>query len=195
MKTTIFASVAAFALASSVALADDFDNTGLTLVAETGKLEFTLEGAQNTGYTSATVAYEALSYNLGENITNTLDVFVAHYDLGNEFGVGAEYTMTYSPNALSVYGSAEVEYLVDAEDFFVTPTVGAAYTVAEGVDAWAEVGYTWNASNDWARNGGVAEVGVDFAVAENITLTPSIVHTFDTANDETQANIGVKFSF
>lgn len=195
MKTTIFASVAVLALASSVALAGDFDNTGLSITAETGKFAITLDGAENSGYTSATVSYEALAYSMGETVDNTLDVYVSHYDAADEVSVGATYTMTYAPNEFNLYGSADVEYLVEAEEFHVTPTAGASYIVSEGVDAWAEVGYTWNASNDWARAGGVAEVGVDLAVAQNITFTPSVTRTFDTAADETQANLGIKFSF
>lgn len=196
MKTTLIALATVTALAAPVA-AEDFDNTAVSISAEMGRFSLEVEGDSN-GYVSTTVGAEVLSYGLGTNVDSTLDVFAKHYEAVDDFAVGAAYTVTYAPNALSVYGSAEVEYDFASEDAFVTPTVGAAYVVAEGVNAWGEVGYTWNASNDWAREGGVAEVGVDFAVASNIVLTPSVVYNFDQvggAADEAQLNLGVGLKF
>lgn len=195
MKNTVFVTAAAFAVvAASAAVAEDFDNTELTVTANAGQFEFVLEGTADAGYESITVGYEALSYNANENTTGALDLYVANRRATDEFSVGAEYTMTYTRDALSVYGVADAEYFIDTEVLTLSPTLGASYVAAEAVTVWGEVGYTWDATNDWAKQGGLAELGVDFAVADNVTLAPSVRHYFDGA-DTTQAHLGVNFSF
>lgn len=211
MKLTILAIATSLTVATSAA-AGDFDNTTASVNAEWDRFEFEIEGASDTGYLSSTVGYEALSYNLGADATGTLDVYAKHYDpaglalLGfvtapgvtDDFALGAAYTVAYAPNTFSVYGSAEVEYLFENEVFLVTPTVGAAYEASNVTTVWGEVGYTLDATNDWDGIGGVAKVGADFAVADNVTLTPAIVHRFDRANgavDDTQLNLGLNLKF
>lgn len=202
MKRTLIALVAAFGLTATAAAANDFNDTGFTLTATTGAFEFQIEGTANTGYNSLRIGAEVLSYNLSDTVDASLDVFGAYYragvtgDASEEIGLGTEYTMGYTQDALRLYGSAEVEYLTRAEVFLVTPTVGAAYQFDTNFEGFAEVGYTWDASNDWAAKGGLAEVGVNIGLAENIVLTPSIRHTFDRAvADNTQVHLGVSFSF
>lgn len=199
MKTKLFALATTLVLAGAAsASADDFDNTAVTISAEWDRFTFEVEGAEDTGYVSATVGAEVLSYSMGEHTTSALDVYLTHYHAADDVALGAEYTVTYAPSAWAVYGSAEVEYNFGTDAAAVTPTVGAAYTMSATTTAWGEVGYTWDATNDWARVGGVAEVGVDFAVADNITLTPSVVYAFDQANgaaDEAQLNLGVNLRF
>lgn len=194
MKLTVLAIATSLTLATSAA-AGDFDNTTASVNAEWDRFEIELNGSTDNGYDSLKLGAEVLSYNLGEKTASTLDLYVAHYDLGDDTGVGAEYTVTYAPSALSVYGSADVEYRFNNDNFLVTPTVGAAYEVSKVTTVWSEVGYTWDASNDWARNGGKLEVGADFAVADNVELSPSVVHRFDTANDDTQLNLGLNLKF
>lgn len=197
MKTTFIALATTLALAAP-AVAEDFDNTTVSVSAEWNRFTLEVEGNEDGGYTSATVGAEVLSYSMGEHTSSEVDVYVTHDHVADDFALGAEYTATYAPNALSVYGTAQVEYGFDAEEFEVTPTLGAAYVASEGVTVWGEVGYTWNASNDWNRVGGEAEVGVDFAVASNIMLTPSVVYAFDQADgsaDEAQLNLGLGLKF
>lgn len=204
MKNTIFALAATLALATTASaeadpapVADHFSNTTATVTANWDRFTFELEGSEDDGYVSATVGAEVLAYSMGEATTNTLDVYLTHYHAADDVALGAEYTVTYAPSAWAVYGAAEVEYNFGTDEASVTPTLGAAYTVSATTAVWGEVGYTWNATNDWARAGGVAEVGVDFAVANNVTLTPSVVYNFDVpgAADEAQLNLGVNFSF
>ena len=191
MKTTILAMVAAFGLTAGTASADDFDNTTASVTAEFGRYDLTIEGSEDNGYTE-------LSF--GANIVGGLDMSATHYHSADAYGLGLDYTMTTQVGAVAVWGVAEVEYIAPEGDFgdgdfFATPTVGAGYDITDAVTAWSEVGYTWNASESFDRVGGVAEVGVDFTLADNVTLTPSIVRTFDTAADNTQAHIGLSFSF
>lgn len=206
MKTTIIALATTLSLATAVAAgaepvadvaADHFSNTTATVSATWDRYTFELEGTEDGGYESATIGAEVLAYTMGEHTTNTLDVYLTHQHAVDDFELGAEYTVTYAPNAWSVYGAAEVEYRFADDTVGVTPTLGAAYVAAEAVTVWGEVGYTLDATNDWAREGGVAEVGVDFAVASNIMLTPSVVYNFDRDGyeDEAQLNVALALNF
>lgn len=202
MKTTMIALAAVAALTTSVAFAEDFNNTVVSVTAESGALSFKLQGDQLNGYTNLEVRGEVLTYSMGENIDSTLDLFVGHNRVFDEMTVGAEYTVTYAPNAWAVYGSAEVAYTATTSDLsngdvFVTPTVGTSYVFAEKFTAFGELGYTWNASESWAREGGTAEVGVDYAITPDWFVTPSVVHSFDRQgrDDETQLHIATRFVF
>lgn len=191
MKTTILAMVAAFGLTAGAASADDFDNTVASVTAEFGRYDLTVEGTEDNGYTE-------LSF--GANIVGGLDMSVTDYHSADAYGLGLDYTMTTQVGEVAVWGVAEVEYIapegdLGEGDFFATPTVGAGYDITDAVTAWGEVGYTWNASESFDRMGGTVEVGADVALADNVTLTPSIVRSFDTGADETQAHIGLTFSF
>ena len=191
MKTTILAMVAAFGLTAGAASADDFDNTVASVTAEFSRYDLTIEGTEDDSYTE-------LSF--GANIVGGLDMSVTHYHAVDAYGIGLDYTATTQVGAVEVWGVAEVEYValdgdLDGGDFFATPTVGAGYDVTNAVTVWSEVGYTWNASESFDRVGGVAEVGVDFTLAENVTLTPSVVRTFDTGADESQLNLNLTFNF
>lgn len=201
MKLTILAIATSLTVATSAA-AGDFDNTTASVNAEWDRFEFELNGSTDGGYDSVKLGAEVLSYNLGEKTTSTLDVYLKHYDVDvalaatDEVGLGAEYTVTYAPSALSLYGSADLEYRTEADVFRLTPTVGTAYEVSKVTTVWGEVGYTWDVTNDWAREGGKLEVGADFAVADNVALSPSVVHRFDAgANDGTQLNLGLNLKF
>lgn len=196
MKTTILAIATTLALTAPVA-AEDFDNTSVSVSAEWNRFTLEVEG-DSEGYVSTTVGAEVLSYGLGANVDSTLDVYAKHIDAVDDFAIGTEYTVSYAPNDFSAYGSVELEYDFASEDTSVTPTIGTAYIVSEGIEAWGEVAYTWDASNDWAKVGGEAEVGVDFAVASNVVLTPSVVYAFDQADgaaDEAQLNLGLGLKF
>lgn len=191
MKTTIFAIVAALGLTAGAASADNFDNTGASVTAEFGRYDLTVKGAAADGFTE-------LSF--GANIVGGLDMSVTDYHSADAYGIGVDYTMTTDVSGFTVWGVAELEYIAPETslgngDFFATPTVGASYALTEAVTAWGEVGYTWNASASFAKAGGVAEVGADFALADNVTFTPSIVRSFDSAVNETQANLNLTFSF
>jgi hypothetical protein len=199
MKKTIFALTTIAGLAfSTIASAKDFDNTTASVTAQWDRITVEVEGTEKTGYESATVGVEVLNYSIGNATSNTVDVYFTHYNTADEYAIGAEYGVTYTVNAASLYGSAEVEYNFDTEVVSFTPTVGVAYVVADAVTVWSDVGYTFDASNDFSRVGGVAEIGLDFAVASNIMLTPSVVYAFDQANgasDEAQINLAVGLRF
>jgi hypothetical protein len=197
MKTTILAFATTLALATA-ASAENFDNTAANVTVNWDSFTLGVNGDVANGYTSATVGAEVLSYSSGANTTNTLDVSLTHYQDGDEFAVGAEYAVSYSPNAWTVYGSAGVEYNLSTDVVEVTPTVGASFVPAEAVTVWSEVGYTLDATDSWAHVGGTAAVGLDFAVATNTVLSTGVEYKFDQADgsaNEAQLMLGVALSF
>ena len=50
-------------------------------------------------------------------------------------------------------------------------------------------------SDDFSEVGGEVELGANIALADNITLNPALVRTFDTAEDTTQLHVGLAFNF
>lgn len=198
MKTTIFALAASLGLAfGSAAAASDFEATELTVSAQYGMVSLTVEGSATGGYENVSIGAEVLSFGVADNLTSTVDVFGTYYRAGDEFGIGASAGLTYDLGSVSLYGTGDLEYLTKAETLMLTPTVGVTYTVNPLIGVFTEVGYTWNASNSWIREGGIAEVGVNLSLANNVTLTPSLRHRFDVpgVSNNTQAHLGLAFSF
>ena len=200
MKNTLISIFAALALTAGAAAADDFDNTTASVTAEFEQFALTVESDSDNGYTKLQFGATILEYELSETVDAKIDAFTAHYDAEDQYGVGGSYTLTYSVNDFSMWGVAEVEYIGLADDFnigelYVTPTVGMGYDLTPTVTAWGEVGYTWIATNDWDRDGGTVEVGVDFELADNVVFRTSLSRDFDTAVEETQINLGLNFNF
>lgn len=188
-------SVAALALAGTVATADDFDNTQAFTTVKTGQFEFTFEGNEADGFLSTEIGAEVLNYGINDNVYSTTDVYFRHHKLTNDVTVAAEYTLVYAKDATSVYGAAELEYAFENDNFYLNPTLGTAYIVNPDIEVFAEATYALDATNDFEQRGGAVEFGVDFVVSQQVTLTPSIIRTFDTDDNDTQARIGATFYF
>ena len=200
MKNILVAAFAALGLTAGVAAADDFDNTQMFTTVEAGAFEFTLEGDSVHGFTGMEVEAEVLTYGLGANVDASVELTFAYVEGVDAVALGIENTITYDEGALDVYATPRLVYVASTDDFgngdfFTAPTLGASYDFNKTVTGFGEVSYAWNVSEDFDRQGGMFEVGADFALTETVTLTPSVVRTFDTADDETQARIGVTFSF
>lgn len=146
------------------------------------------------------VSYEALSYSAG-SFENTLDLMLGYNRVTDIATVGAEYTSAAELAAgISGYGAVLVNYTAptasfSSGSFFVTPSVGLTYDAATSVELFAEVGYTFNASADFSRVGGYAQLGADFAVTDYFSVRPSVTRTFDTAADDTTARVDAVFRF
>lgn len=199
MKLSLIAVLTATTM-STAAFAGNFDNTVMSVTAQSGALSFNIEGNQNDGYTNMEVRGEVLSYSMGENIDSKLNLFVGHNRIADQMTAGAEYSVVYSPNALNIYGSAEVAYTASTNDLsngdiYVTPTVGVSYVFAEKLTGFSEVSYAWNASDSWRKQGGAVEIGLDYAVTPSWSIAPSIVRTFNTANNDTQLHLATVFRF
>jgi len=200
MKTLLATSALALTLASTSAFADEFDNTQAFVTAKVGNLEFTLEGTEDDGFAGMDMEYRFLEYGMGQYTTAEVFGFVEYEHPSDDISLGGEYKLTYQPSEFFLYGGTKLSYDTNADnfdsgDFFVKPNVGMGYHFNSTVSAWAEVGYAWNMSENFDRAGGEVEVGMDIALADNVTFKPSVVHTFDMPVDETQARFGVEFQF
>jgi opacity protein-like surface antigen len=198
MKKVMIATAALAVMATS-AFAADFDANEFVVTAQSGGLELslgTVEGELNTVSTTGTFA----NYQLGRFDTS-VDATLTYGRLSDTLGVELGYNLeTAMTDTVGVYGTVAVAYVapttdLNGGDVFVAPTLGVSYTVSETFDAFADVTYAWDASNDWTGVGGAIEVGVNYEVAQNVTLTPSVVRTFDTATDATNLKLEVGFSF
>ena len=198
MKNIVLATALVFA--GTTAMAADFESNEFVVTAQSGQFELSLGTVDGDLNTVSTTAVGVAAYSMGRFDTS-IDLGLTYGRLDDTLGVAATYNLSTAINpVLSVYGSAELAYVaptadLGAGDVFATPTLGAAYTVTDGVTAFGEVSYGWNASEDWARQGGALEVGADFFVTEKITLTPSVVHTFDTASDATNLKLEAALRF
>lgn len=195
LATALIASLSA----TAVAAAENFEATEVVTSFNSGLLKFslgTVDGELNTVKTGANVA----AYTLG-NFDMSTDVSLSYGRLSDTLDLSVDYNAKTAVNpSLTVYGTAGVSYVtptsdLSAGDAFFEPTLGASYAVAKKADAFAEVSYAWNMSDSWARDGGSVEVGVDYALSETATVTPSLVRTFDTGADTTNLKLELGFGF
>jgi len=196
---TILATLALITTMATSAMAADFDNNTYGVTVTSGALDFALD-ANEDGLTDFEVGATGLAYTVGAVDANVRGALSYNLDT-DTIGVRGEYNVNWAAATnTTVYGTAAVEYatvntdLKDG-DFFFDPSVGVSYAFADGVSVFGEVGYTWNASDDWSRAGGYVEVGVPFTVVDNVTVTPSLVRGFDTGSDETNFNLSVGLKF
>jgi hypothetical protein len=177
------------------------NNNQLEVSASVSSLTFGVTASQNSGFESFYLDYDAFSYPIG--------VGQSTVTLGAEFMFGTQQTAISVTHGTEInYGSfglnvaPEVVYLSDVStlengQFFFMPTVGMSYELVSGASVVGSVQYGWNASNSWSRSGGEARIGFDFAMNENLTLSPYVSHTFDVVgqNNDTQVGLAVGVSF
>ena len=197
MKITIMATAVAAMLATS-AIAGDFDTNTVTLQFNRDNIVGKL-GVTDGDATDLSVGAYILPHTV---LGADADVFVsAGYGIVSEdLTFGATYGLQKALNdKLTAYGSLEADYTVASGGtngtWEVTPLAGASYAFNEKLSAFGEVSYAFDASNDWAQNGGLVEVGADYALADGIFVRPSLNRSFDTNADETNAALTVGISF
>jgi len=197
MKTLILAAVAAVGFASTASAAD-FDSNVLTTTVETGILEF----SASTGVDSNLNGFgDDFMVGAKATVLSFGDADVAVYGAiaevaGDELSVlGAEVVMTYG--ALELTGDAAYVMVDDFDngELVLTPSAEFTIPVAYDLDLFVGAGYSWNATDDFAKLGGYGEVGVDVMITETLSIRPSVVMPFDTDNDDLSAAMEVTFSF
>lgn len=195
MKKILLATT--FMALASTAFAADFDNTGVDLKFTSGNLQFnanTVDGELTSIGTGVTVLQGELA-----GFRTGVDAKVA-YNLNEEtIAASAAYTAAKEFGAVNLDASLKAVYTVNDNggEGVVTaePSVTVGYVFANKAAAFTEVGYAWNVSDSWSKEGGYAKVGIDYAVSETVSLKPSLVRTFDTGADETNANLEVALAF
>lgn len=199
MKTLLIALAATVGISTS-AFAGDFDNTQFSTTLNSGALQFTIENTVDDGLASFDVGGYFYTYEMGNAVVD-LYAEIGYNRLDDTMNLRGEYQVGMPVGEVTgVYGALAVDYVAPTNDlgngdFYLDPYVGASYTFGEKALAFGEVGYTWNMSDSWAKNGGYVEVGLDYYVSDRVVITPSVIQTFDTGNDSAQAKLGVTFSF
>lgn len=196
MKSVLMAAAAA-AVLGTAAVADDFDNTAATLELY----------RNNVAYSLGTVAGEATTLGVDVAIIpHEVLGATADLTLGAEYGIVSEeltfsaaYGVSKQFNAVTAYGQMGAAYTVasgSADGVWVaTPLVGASYTFNDRLSAFGEVSYSWDASNDWTTQGGMAEIGAVYNIQSGLYVQPSVTRSFDTAADETNVALKVGLAF
>jgi hypothetical protein len=195
MKTIIL--TAALVLASTAVFAADFENNSVDLVLERDNMTFGISSTAGQA-NDLSVTVTVLPYSvMGADADLT---FGAKYGIQSEdITLTAAYGLSKNFGQLNVYGTAEAEYTIasgaNEGAWDATPTVGVGYRVNDKLSAYSQVSYTWNASTDWTQEGGSVEAGARYALSDNIALTPSVAHSFDTGADETNLNLKLALQF
>lgn len=196
MKTVIIAAV--LGLMSTAAFAGDFKAPETTLQFNHNSLETSITQKDGDLGTLKVGAY-ILPHNIGKLNDN---VFAS---VGYEFGsknvvLGLDYKMSMPVNdKVGVYGTIGTSYVVadgsTKGDFKVTPYAGVKYTFSDKLYGFGEVGYSWDASNSWANEGGYGKLGVNYMLTNTVYIEPSVIRTFDTAANDTNfaVKVGVNF--
>ena len=197
MKTVLFASAVA-ALFATTAVAGDFDANSVTLQFNRDNLQVET-GVVAGELTDLTVGAYVLPHTV---LGADADVFASlNYGVVTEdLTLAARYGLQKELNAqLTAYGSLEAAYTVSSGStdgaWAVTPLAGASYRLNDQLAAFGEVSYEFDASNDWASEGGLIEVGADYTLTSGVFIRPSITRSFDTAADETNAALTVGLAF
>lgn len=183
---------------ATASMADNFDNNVYTTTIETGAAEIQL-GFADEALATFEGGITALTYDIGTAQSVVQAAFAYDFDTDEISILGSHTTTAYAAN-FSVYGTSELEYRtpeIDLSngDFYVNPFVGTDYTLNNTVSMFGEVGYSWNASDDWAEQGGYVELGMPIYTGYNIVFTPSVVRGFDDGLDETNLNVDVTLNF
>jgi hypothetical protein len=174
-------------------------DTTLSVTAIAGPLDFTIEGNRN-GATELEVGFSAFDHSYG-GVDAGLR-FALGTDLGSASDLYARIEYNFGSEVvenLAIYGSAALQYETDTElssgVIVFDPSVGASYAITSRVGIFAEVGYAWELNNAKADRGGYVEVGVPFAVTEQLYVTPSVSRSFRTGANETAAHLNLTIQF
>lgn len=197
MKTLMLTT--ALVLASTAAFAGDFDSNEVVLSAKSGGLKFSL-GSVDGNLTSVSTTGTFANYQLGR-FDSSADLSVTYGRADETLGAELAYNLSTDLNeSLSLYGTAAVAYTAPTADLgdgvvTVAPTVGAAYSVTESLSVFSDVTYAWDATNDWAEQGGSLAIGADYAVSETVSIAPSVIRTFNTGADATNMKVEATLRF
>lgn len=206
MKTIALAAIAALTF-SSTAMADDFDYTALTTTVNHGELEFSVTGVLDNTDVSfedawmVTVGTDIANYKMGDFDANAF-LYAGYGQVAgiDAVGLGLDYTVSQTHDGNTLSFGVDSLYVAETGDLgdgvlAMTPNVGLDVAVAEQFTVFGEVGYTFDATNDFDSLGGYAELGVDVSITDTVSVRPSVIRSFDTGADSTQAAVELVLSF
>lgn len=201
MKKLLLATVAVFGLATA-SFAENFDNTSLTVVASSDTLDYKLHADSTNELTGLSVGFYAFPYTIGETVDANMYVELGYGRMDESLNVDLEYQLKTNLTPYTrAYGALSAEYYISADNvdsegaLVFAPYVGLAHDLNPKLSVFAETGYDWEVTNDWAQNGGYVEVGGSYMLTDTVYFQPSVVRTFDTAANDTQAKLEIGFAF
>jgi len=199
MKLFVISALAASLAITTPAVANEtLKDTTVSVTAISGALDFTLEGNRN-GATNLGVGLSAFDHSYGPINAGLRFALETDLDEADSLSARAEYSLGTDIAGGSVYGIAAVQYDTNTKfesgTVLFDPTVGASYGLTDRIAVFAEVGYTWELNQGKRDLGGSVEVGVPFAVTDQLNLTPSIARAFRTGDNTTSANLNLTFQF
>lgn len=169
--------VASTAMFSTAALAEDYDNTALSIIATTDAYELSVKSPK-TGATEF-----AASTTMGPvEVTGTWsrNGSVDDYTIG----VGKEIAVPGTP----LYAGADAEfnfgdsYTSDTRELVATPYVGVTTTV-NSLSPFAEVGYSFKSTQsdilDLSRNASYVKLGAVYAISPSLGVSASVKEARD----------------
>lgn len=196
MKKTLIATVAAMAMFSTTAMAEDYDNTAVKLTAQTDTYSVSVKSPK-TGATEfaakSTVGPVDLEAKWSRN--GAVDNYALKVDKQIEvpatpFYVGGEAEFKFGDS-----------YTSNTRELIAMPYVGIASTF-DKLTPYAEVGYsiksTTNDITDFARNESEIKVGARYALDTNVDLSVQVKETRDVDfknPGDRQAEVGLTFKF
>lgn len=185
---------ALFSTLATGSMAADFDATSFTIEASKGNVIASVTTVDNAETTLGVGVY-VFPHSIAGADANVL-LSLDYATKSEDFQVAAEYNLSkeVSPFA-TLYGSLEAAYVDSTNDWHISPTLGAAYAVTDPLSVFAEVSYRYNATNDWAKEGGTVELGVDYALTDVFYVRPSFVQTFDAPSNDVNFALTVGASF
>lgn len=197
MRNYIIAT-AMLSVVSTTALADDFDNNTASATFLSGSTSVRVD-VDEDGLQEIEPLSVITSYDMGIFQSDVVGGFAYDFDT-DEISVIGQYNVSTVVGITEMYGSAEVEYRTiqtdfSDGDFYVNPSVGVNAVFNETFSAFAEVGYSWNATDDWAEQGGYTEIGMPINTGYGFAITPSLIRGFDDSLEETNFNLDVSYTF
>lgn len=184
-------------------LSDLTDNSTLQLTATNGQLEFgtTIDLENTDGGIYAGVS--GFDHMLSDSIIGNLYGEVAYTDAANSklTAFTGEYQLAavLTPSVIG-YGAVGGIYTfsdLDAldESGFATTYAGVDLLTDTWINPWVEVGYTWELTDNSRNPGGYGEVGAQFNITDTIAFAPSVIQSFDAAEDGLSGNLQILVAF
>ena len=195
MKTLLIG-IAAVAISGQFAMADDFDNTSLSILADGASGGVELSTSEGVRSLSLTTPADELPVQLGVKwIDNTT---------GTDWEISLARKITLRPVAegesLSIYATPKLTYAtgdsISNNELELKPSLGAMYDLGTA-NVYGEVGMAIDSNStdywDWNRGNTSLDLGIVLPVATNFDMDLGITRSMDKNFENASHQAGVKF--
>lgn len=192
----IAATVALFATASFAGVIGDTNSEKLSFSKD--NLTFAL-GATNEQLDTVSAGVNVLPTTLA-GFDGVGNVTLAYNDNTDQLAATFGYTASKTFGKVTAYGTLAETYTKTSHAadgaWSFQPKAGLSLAAADKLSVYTEVGNNfWNAANGYSNEGQYATIGVNYTVADKVTLNPTVTRTFNTAADSTNLGLNVNIAF